>query len=129
MLRTVATLESDQEMRASKAQQLQHVNNWIESLGRYTEGLESDAVQTPLDNLVRVQLTKQQLRHPLHTVFLISSIKTRTELAGLELDLLHPKPLHPHHPMYTSHSLLSTSVPPLSHTQMSHLHRFLKVTW
>ncbi|KAK7114483.1 hypothetical protein V1264_000538 [Littorina saxatilis] len=37
MMRTVATLQNDQEMRASKAQQLLHINNWIESLGRYDQ--------------------------------------------------------------------------------------------
>ena len=47
MIRTVATLQNDQEMRATKAQQLQHINNWIESLGRYDQELGPDLPPVP----------------------------------------------------------------------------------
>ena len=49
MIRTVASLQNDQEMRASKAQQLLHINNWIESLGRYDQELGPELPHVPRD--------------------------------------------------------------------------------
>nr|KAG5688504.1 hypothetical protein BaRGS_011649 [Batillaria attramentaria] len=50
MIRTVATLQNDQEMRASKAQQLQHINNWIESVGKYTQEMGPDVPKDTYSN-------------------------------------------------------------------------------
>ena len=42
MMKHVASFQQDEEMRASKAQQLQHINSWIESVGRYAMEIQPD---------------------------------------------------------------------------------------
>ncbi|XP_005093520.2 uncharacterized protein LOC101845155 [Aplysia californica] len=42
MMRHVASFQQDEDMRASKAQQLQHINSWIESVGRYAMEMQPE---------------------------------------------------------------------------------------
>lgn len=68
MIRTVATLRSDQEMLASRAQQLQHINNWIESIGRYTQEMTPQTPATLRDpfHVTTTASGQHERRYPEH---------------------------------------------------------------
>lgn len=49
MMKHVAIFQQDEEIRTSKSQQLQHINSWIQSVGKYTLEMQSEGASSNLD--------------------------------------------------------------------------------
>ncbi|CAG5124885.1 unnamed protein product [Candidula unifasciata] len=64
MMKHVAVFQEDEEMRTCKAQQLQHINSWIQSVGKYTLEMQSEGASSSLDkDYIGQQLVPQERKH------------------------------------------------------------------
>lgn len=65
MLKHLSVLNDDKDMKANRAQHLKHINNWIESVGKYTQEMKPERPPLPRegeDNKEVARYTSQQQR-------------------------------------------------------------------